>query len=528
MGANITAASPTSLLGFLADDFRQSPTSYFTVLGALFVAVMLHKLSTPALDSLEPPLLKPSIPIIGHIIGMMKHQGTYLKILYDGSSRQIATLPILGGKLYVIFDPAIIQSIYRKKTFSFEPFATEFAQRELGISDETFKIIRTTNIVPDFFQVIHPAMTGDHLHRMNANALRYVSKELDSIGDARNPFKTPNLWLWLRDLMTMATAEALYGPENPLMKEPSLLRDLWTFEQGLSMILVNVLPSITARKAFYARARLQASLGKYYDARKDDDPDAAEIVRARANVLREYNVPGVEVGHFELALLHVGTANTIPTLFWFIVHIFSRPDLVQRLREEVLPAAQHDGHNNVTIDITTLDRRCPLLSSCYREAVRLSNQNVGNRRVLEDTMVSDGKGKSYLLKKGENLQIPARVCHELGQVWGENVLDFNPERFLESKETSESDKLKRAAYLPFGGGRHLCPGRNFAFAENLGLVTCLLLGFDAVFPDGPGIPPGLTCEFSQAAFKPANNGEGFGIQVQRKKGWEETKWLFVS
>ncbi|KAJ4127784.1 hypothetical protein NW768_008057 [Fusarium equiseti] len=524
MTANVTS-SPSGFLGFVVEDVKQSPGNYLIALGVLFVSVLLHKISTPSLDPREPPFLKPAFPIIGHFYGMMKYQNTYLKRLYDKHQRQIATLPILGGKLYVIFDPAIIQSAYRKKTLSFQPFAVEFAQRELLISDETHKKLKHTDLVPDFFAAIHPAMAGEHIHRMNANALNYIAKDVNSIKKG-SALGHGNVWLWLRDVVTMATSEALYGPENPLREDPSLLEDLWTFEAGLNVLLVNILPAITAPKAHQARARLQAALGKYYAAQKYEHEDAAEIVRGRAYPFVKHNVPGEEIGHIELALLHVGTANTIPTLYWFFVNVFSRPDLVQQMRYEVLPIIKRDGDKGI-VDVTILDDKCPLLVSCYREGIRLSNQAGSNRRVLEDTTVTDSNGNSYLLKKGENLQISALVSHTL-DTWGEDISTFKPDRFIETKENLEADKARRAAFIPFGGGRHLCPGRTFAFAENLGLVACLLAGFDVELPDGPELPAGKDCSFSQAALQPVNYGEGFGVKIQRREGWEDIQWSFKS
>ncbi|RGP74625.1 prostacyclin synthase [Fusarium sporotrichioides] len=524
MAANSTTS--TGFLSFIAEDFKQSPGNYITVLVVLFVSVLLHRLSTPSLEAGEPPLLKPRFPIVGHFYGLMKYQNIYLKQLYDRYHRQIATLPILGGKLYVIFDPTIVQSAYRKKTLSFEPFAAEFAQRELLLSDRVQDKLKNTNLVPDFFAAIHPAMTGDHLHRMNANALNYISKDINNIGGQGN-LEQANLWLWLRDLVTMATAEALYGSKNPLRQDHGLLDDVWTFEAGLNILLVNIFPAITAPKAHQARARLQAALGKYYGARSYDDKDASEIVRARAGAFVKYGVPDEEVGHIELALLHVGTANTIPTLYWFFVNVFNRPELVQRLREEVLTVIQKDGEDKAVVDVTVLDEKCPLLVSCYREAIRLSNQAVGNRRVLEDTTITDSKGNPYLLKKGENVQVSAAVSHSL-DTWGKDVSTYKPDRFLENKANAETDKARRSAFIAFGGGRNLCPGRNFAFAENLGLVACLLAGFVVTLPDGPGFPASADCSFSQAAVKPVNDGEGFGVRIERRVEWQEIQWSFKS
>ncbi|KAH7152650.1 cytochrome P450 [Dactylonectria macrodidyma] len=533
MERNVTA-EPPGFLAFAVDNIKQSATGYLTVLGLIISMALFNKFLSPSIDGREPPPLRSSIPVIGHLIGMIRHQGGYFKILHDTARRQIATLPILNGKLYIIFDPAIIQAAYRNKRLCFMPFAVEFAQRELGFSDRALKILKETDLIPDFFAVIHPAMTGSHLHKMNANALNYVSKQLDGIGGGGDAFVVPNLFVWVRDLMTMATTEALYGPDNPFRGRPSLIQDVWDFERDLPMVLLNVFPSITARTAFYARGRVQAALGEYYEAEKDRHEDAAQIVKSRADVLRRYGIVGAEVGHFELALLHVGTANTIPTLFWFMAHIFTRPNLVQRLRDEALPVAHRSTNDEVTVDITTLDQQCPLLVNCYREAMRLSNKAVGNRRVLEDTTVSDGKGNSYLLKKGLNVQMSSEVLHNMKNVWGDNIQDFDPERFTDngSKDSSQSERAKRLAFTPFGGGRHLCPGRNFAFAENLGLVTCLLLGFDVLPLDGDAAdfkaPSMMRCSFAEAASKPENYGEGFGVQIKRREGWESTKWLFVS
>lgn len=65
----------------------------------------------------------------------------------------IATLPILNGKLYAIWDPTLVQSAYRNKDLSFEPFAAEFAQKDLGLSNDVAKLLRETDLVPDFLEL---------------------------------------------------------------------------------------------------------------------------------------------------------------------------------------------------------------------------------------------------------------------------------------------------------------------------------------------------------------------------------------
>jgi len=44
---------------------------------AIVIGFMLHVLAVPRVDSREPPLLKSRIPVIGHIIGLIRYQAEY-------------------------------------------------------------------------------------------------------------------------------------------------------------------------------------------------------------------------------------------------------------------------------------------------------------------------------------------------------------------------------------------------------------------------------------------------------------------
>lgn len=51
------------------------------VVSIALIIFALSKFLTPELDPLEPPCLKPTIPLVGHIIGIIQHQSNYHKIL---------------------------------------------------------------------------------------------------------------------------------------------------------------------------------------------------------------------------------------------------------------------------------------------------------------------------------------------------------------------------------------------------------------------------------------------------------------
>jgi cytochrome P450 len=152
---------------------------------------------------------------------------------------------------------------------------------------------------------------------------------------------------------------------------------------------------------------------------------------------------------------------------------------------------------------------------------------------MADTTISDGRGGTYVLKKGVDVQTSADTLHMAESVWGPDVREFNPGRFLEhgNNLTSEQTKARRVSYVPFGGGRHLCPGRNFAFAENLGFMVTFVLGYDVSPLDGnwSTFKPPLQdqCALADAVCKPVNNGRDLGLKFKRRPDWEAAKWRFV-
>ncbi len=141
----------------------------------------------------------------------------------------VASLQMLWGKIYAIWDPQLAQNTLRTSTASFDPLVVEFAQKSFGLSEETFAKIRNNpDLVPSFTEAIHASMKASYVHEMNVNALNYISQVLDSSqpgGD--DGIDIPNLYLWLREIISSATLKTLFGKENPFEKDPSLIESLW-------------------------------------------------------------------------------------------------------------------------------------------------------------------------------------------------------------------------------------------------------------------------------------------------------------
>jgi cytochrome P450 len=91
--------------------------------------------------------------------------------------------------------------------------------------------------------------------------------------------------------------------------------------------------------------------------------------------------------------------------------------------------------------------------------------------------------------------------------------------------------LRKKAFAPFGGGIHLCPGRHFAFAEILGTVAVLVMGYEITAKDGELLPTPTSKEwkgikFAEAAAKPYGRLANMSGRIRRRQGFDDVIWSF--
>lgn len=96
-------------------------------------------------------------------------------------------------------------------------------------------------------------------------------------------------------------------------------------------------------------------------------------------------------------------------------------------------------------------------------------------------------------------------------VYGEDALDFKPERMLDE----EFEKLPPGAWRPFGNGVRSCIGRSFAWQEALLVVALVLQNFDVQMDD-----PSYQLQIKQTlTVKPKD----FYIKARLREGIKPTK-----
>ncbi|EAA30254.1 cytochrome P450 [Neurospora crassa] len=518
---------------------KTSPVQFLVGGVAVLLSYLLLTISPPH-DPSEPPLIKPRFPVIGHLFGLLNHQVNYFSELFARYHLPIATLPIGNQKLYVIFDAPLQQAALKAKDMDAQSFMVDFVPRIFGVKQGTVdKLLGKDgvhpNIMGDMEQVFKSALSGDNLQKLASTTLATMADTLNDV-DSKKGTKIPNMFLWLQSLLSRSTSKALWGEKHNPFKDHQVIDAQWDFESHLGPLVLGVLPSIVARRAYLARNKVQSALLSYFSARHyETDPSTSYFIRARTRLLKRYDLPDDELAKNEVAITLVATTNVLSTLFWCIAEIWTRPDLLQQIRAEALLAVfgnsqkalsgEDMGTRTITIPATGLDAKCPLLASCFRESIRLASQIVTARRVLKDTLLTDPvSGNSYLLKADTNVMMPAKVVHRNTSVWGADAEGFNPRRFMWEELGPKVERQRKAAFVPFGGGKHMCPGRHFAFTENLALMAALAIGFEIEGLDRSKLKMGDSKRGETA--KPLPGLEGGEVVLKKRKGWEGVEWEF--
>ncbi|TLD34163.1 hypothetical protein PspLS_01194 [Pyricularia sp. CBS 133598] len=519
--------------------------AYPVLMGALIATSLLlvaaKRILFPTFDPREPPKVQPTIPMVGHIISMLTQANDfYINISKRTRGAPICTLPMLAGKMYVIYSPAMIQAAMRSRDLSFLPFAEHWSEDVVGIQKDHLALV-----MPHMERLSHNFWTGtsgDNLARLNVAALRELAGELNAVpasSGVEGALRIANLSVWIRRVISLSTFRAIFGERNPLGEEDA--EDYTTFENNFAGLAIGgPLKRIIGRKAYNARERIQNKLLPYMLAGGDFDKSTSDLVRIRSRDHEALGIPASGRAKTEFLTPWVATLNTIPTLFWFFTEVFSRPQIVGRLQDEILKSgvvtldSGGSGQPRVaSLDIADLENRCPYLMACYRETLRVYNENVGNRMVLRDTVIQDPDqgGREYLLKAGTNVQWSAATTHKDPRVWGARPHDYNPDNFVDGGEQTKGGKLtpeeraaRRLGMIPFGGGKHLCPGRFFAQAENLGFVAALAVGFEL---HGVRVPSSVGAPLGAAARQPVWGAMDPSISISRRKGWEDVEWRFT-
>ena len=364
-------------------------------------------------------------------------------------------------------------------------------------------------------------MMGQHLNTMTGRFVEGITDQLEHEQIGAEWSDLPDFYIFLRDKTFKAAVGAVFGT-TIFQLTPNLNEIFWEFDNNVKTIFAD-LPRWMVPRAYASRDRIIEAIRKNqqyarehsdYTKTAPEDPDwdpywGAKITRRRQEYMREMDlVDDHSTACEDLGLMFAANSNAIPSVGWMALHTLMDPALTQRVRKEVdacvLPSA--DGTmSQPRFDFTKLTAS-PLLQSIYAETLRLYIANLVTRTPIG----SDLRVGRWSFPKDRIIFLNGTMLGQAPQVWNAGPPDdphpldkFWADRFIVYPEDPKSgpqnpsvsrDEKRRmddgrdgpyfttrglsGAWIPYGGGPSMCPGRHFAKNEMIGALAILLTLFD--------------------------------------------------
>ncbi|KAK4160016.1 putative cytochrome P450 pisatin demethylase [Cladorrhinum sp. PSN259] len=201
-----------------------------------------------------------------------------------------------------------------------------------------------------------------------------------------------------------------------------------------------------------------------------------------------------------VSMAFAGSETTAISLSSVFYYLLKTPRALARLRKELDDAARSGKFSDYETGLVTWheSQTLPFLDACVKEAFRL-HPAPGlpmERIVPEPGLEITGQ----YIKGGTIVGCSAWVLHRDEKVFGPDVEEYRPERWLVDVSGEEKVKAMNGTMLQFGMGSRTCIGKNISLLEIYKLVPSLLRRFEITFDD-----PNSEWEIVNAWFVKQNN-----------------------
>mmetsp|Transcript_4519 Transcript_4519/g.12652 ORF Transcript_4519/g.12652 Transcript_4519/m.12652 type:complete len:504 (-) Transcript_4519:260-1771(-) len=159
-----------------------------------------------------------------------------------------------------------------------------------------------------------------------------------------------------------------------------------------------------------------------------------------------------ELRDIVINFLVAGRDTTACLLTWMMYEFHLNPKVEATVLEEILRLTEN-GTLGLTSDVL---KEMTYTEACALETLRLHpSVPLDDREALEDDFLPDGT----FIAKGHSVSFAPYAVGRCEELWGEDVLEFRPERWLEGK------KPDQYMFPSFSAGPRICLGRALSLLE---------------------------------------------------------------
>ncbi|KAD4585006.1 hypothetical protein E3N88_22607 [Mikania micrantha] len=210
--------------------------------------------------------------------------------------------------------------------------------------------------------------------------------------------------------------------------------------------------------------------------------------------LLELNFTTSQINILVLELCIAGTDTVVTTMEWAMAELIKNKDIFLKVQQELTQELNFDTIMNSDLS------KFPYFNACIKETLRLHPvvPVLIPRRALEACDVM-----GYTIPQNAQVWVNVWAISHDPKVW-EDPNTFKPERFLGSNIDYMGHDYE---FIPFGGGRRMCPGLPSGVKSLHIILASLIVGYDWALPNGED-PTKLDMT------------EKFGVTLQKEKPLE--------
>ncbi|CAL5016107.1 unnamed protein product [Urochloa decumbens] len=218
---------------------------------------------------------------------------------------------------------------------------------------------------------------------------------------------------------------------------------------------------------------------RQYDAATESDPKGfVDFVDVLLSVREEYGLTREQMKALLLDVFFAGIETSAAVLEYTIAELMRRPHLMKKLQAEVRSCVAKGQEAVTEPDLAGM----AYLRAVIKESLRLHNVTpLVAPRISMASCSIDG----YTVPAGVRVLINSWAIGRDARFWEEDAEEFVPERFMGDGSAAHVNfRGNDFQFLPFGSGRRMCAGTNFAMAIVELMLANFVYCFDWELPPG--------------------------------------------
>ena len=401
--------------------------------------------------------------------------------------------PVLGATLEILRDPPAYSGrmyrdygpIYRVRSFGFSTVAMMGAEANELVLFDRDKLFSSEQGWGPILNLLFPRglmLMDFERHRIDRRALQAAFKpeSMKAYAAVLNGGAAARIAGWagrdirfypeIKQLTLELAATAFLGiPFGPDAQKVN--RAFVDMVQASVGVVRRPLPFTQMGRGVKGRAFLIDYFGPMVEARRADEGAQdmfSQFCRAeREDGSRLTEAEIVDHMNFLMMAAHDTITSSVTSMVWYLAR---EPAWQERLREECLGAAPA-GAGLAYDDLGKLE----LAEMFFKEVLRLISPVPSiPRRALRDFSFG-----GHDIPAGANVSVSPGFTHRMEDYWPD------PDRFDPLRFTPDQIKARhRFAWVPFGGGAHMCLGLHFAYMQMKIIVHHLLTQMRVEIVDG--------------------------------------------